>query len=91
MRETPQAKATRKPLVIRCTGRLVDPRTFRPVGRVCGRVFKSATAYRSRANWIERARAAGWRVSPLASDNTVTACCPTCHTGKKRKKKEPPR
>ena len=72
----------RNPLVIRCTGRAVNPRTNQPIGRVCGKVYRSARAYRTRADWIERARAAGWRVSPLQADKTVTACCPTCSRGK---------
>lgn len=71
-------RPTRTRLLIRCTGRRVNPRTIQPVGRVCGRVFTSPRAYRSRANWIELARAAGWRVSPIQPDKTVTAGCPRC-------------
>ena len=81
---TQPAGLTRKrtKLLIRCTGRWVNRRTNKPYGRVCGNVFTSSGAYRSRADWIERARAAGWRVSPLQRDNTVIANCPVC-TGKK--------
>jgi hypothetical protein len=71
-------------LEIRCTGRRFNPLTNQLVGRECGQVFASAGTYLSRANWIERARAAGWRVSPLKTDNTVNACCPTCVGGKTR-------
>ncbi len=74
----------RAQLVIRCSGRKYNPLTNAPVGRVCGRTFRSARAYRSRTDWIERARAAGWRVSPLTRDKTVNACCPTCSGGKAR-------
>jgi hypothetical protein len=72
----------RKKLLIRCTGRRVNPLNNKPYGRVCGKEFTSARGYRSRADWIERARAAGWRVSPLQRDNTVIANCPSC-TGPK--------
>lgn len=72
------APKKRRQLLIRCTGRAVNPRNNQPVGRVCGRLFASAKAYRSRADWIERARSVGWRVSPLQPDNTVIACCPRC-------------
>jgi hypothetical protein len=77
-------------LEIRCTGRRVSKVSNKPVGRTCGTVFTSSARYRSRANWIERARAAGWRISPLRPDNTVLAYCPNCVTGKKRKKKSSP-
>jgi hypothetical protein len=70
-------------LEIRCTGRKINPRNNQPYGRTCGTVFTSARTYRSRQNWIERARAAGWRVSPLRTDKTVNACCPACSTGRK--------
>lgn len=73
---------TRSRLEIRCTGRKVNQRSNRPYGRTCNQVFVSAGAYRSRKDWIERARAAGWRVSPLKPDKTVNACCPACSTGK---------
>ena len=94
MPETKPAPARRPriQLVIRCTGRKVNPLTFRAEGRVCGRRFTSAGKYRSRADWIERARAAGWRVSPLHRDKTVIACCPPCNgtaPKKKKKRKEP--
>lgn len=72
----------RTALEIRCTGRKVNRFSNKPYGRTCGRVFTSKAAYRSRATWIERARAAGWRISPLLPDRTVTAFCPTCVTGK---------
>lgn len=73
----------RNPLLIRCSGRHVNPLSFKAVGRECGRQFRSAKAYRSRADWIERARSAGWRVSPLQQPgNTVIANCPRCRTGR---------
>lgn len=82
----PPAKPRKRvTLLIRCSGRKVNPFSFRPEGRECGRRFRSAKAYSSRANWIERARAAGWRVSPLRPDKTVIANCPRCVTGPKRK------
>lgn len=71
-----RATAARNPLLIRCSSRRINPYKFQAEGRECGRRFASAKAYRSRADWIERARAAGWRVSPLAADKTVTATCP---------------
>lgn len=71
-------------LEIRCTGRRINPLNNQPIGRTCNLLFVSARAYRSRADWIERARAAGWRVSPLHADKTITACCPHCVSGKKR-------
>ena len=74
---------TRSRLEIRCAGRKVRKSNNQPYGRTCNRVFASTGAYRSRANWIEQARVAGWRVSPLRADKTVNACCPTCSTGKK--------
>jgi hypothetical protein len=72
-------------LEIRCAGRQINPLNNQPYGRICGLTFTSSGMYRSRRNWIERARAAGWRVSPLQADKTVTACCPACSTGKKQK------
>ncbi len=72
---------TRKPrvqLVIRCGSRPLDRLTLKPRGRVCGKLFTSTRAYRSRADWIERARSVGWRISPLKPDKTVDACCPKC-------------
>jgi hypothetical protein len=75
--------AKRARLLIRCTGRKVSRISLKPRGRECGRVFVSAAAYRSRADWIERARAAGWSVSPLSLDKTVIANCPYCLTGTK--------
>lgn len=77
-------------LVITCTARAVNPLSNKPRGPACGTVFESAGPYRSRANWIEQARAAGWRISPLAKDNTVTAACPDCTNGTRRKKKPLP-
>lgn len=74
---------TRRRLEIRCTGRKINPLNNRPYGRTCNRVFTAAGPYRTRASWIEQARAAGWRVSPLQPDKTVNACCPACSTGKK--------
>lgn len=71
----------RNPLLIRCSGRKVNPLNNKPVGAQCGRLFTSSKAYRSRADWIERARAAGWRVSPPQTDRTVIACCPRCCGG----------
>ncbi len=68
----------RTQLVIRCTGRAFNRFKSKPVGRVCGAVFGSAAAYRDAADWIERARSIGWRVSPLQPGNTVTAICPNC-------------
>lgn len=78
---TARPTRVRNPLVIRCTGQAVNPLTNQPVGRVCGAVFTSARAYRSRKDWIERARAAGWRVSALTAEKTVNACCPKCTGG----------
>lgn len=83
------ATRVRRRLEIRCTGRAVNPRTNKHVGRVCGTVFVSARPYRSRADWIQRARAVGWRVSPLRPDNTVNACCPRCSSGGKKNRQEP--
>lgn len=82
MTATPK-KRQRRQLEIRCTGRAVNPYNNQPVGRPCGVLFQSG-AYRSRKNWIERARAAGWRVSPLQPDNTVNAYCPKCCGGPNR-------
>ncbi|MER5608293.1 hypothetical protein AB0F93_03550 [Micromonospora tulbaghiae] len=79
----PKKKPTRRGLEIRCSGRSVDLYSFRAVGRPCGRLFTAGT-YRSRADWIERARAAGWKVSPLHPDKTVNAHCPKCHGGPNR-------
>ncbi len=73
---------TRARLEIRCTGRKIRRTTNLPYGRTCDLLFTSTTPYRSRKDWIERARAAGWRVSPLLPDKTVHACCPACRTGK---------
>lgn len=73
-------------LVIVCTARAVNPISNQPRGRPCSAVFESAKPYTSRANWIERARAAGWRVSPLAKDGTVNAACPDCTNGTRPKK-----
>jgi hypothetical protein len=73
-------------LEIRCTGRKFNPSKNCLYGRACNRVFTSARPYRSRKDWIERARSAGWRISPPHPDKTVTACCPACVTGKKPKK-----
>jgi len=78
----------RTTLLIRCTGRTVHRVTLKPRGPTCGTVFTSERPYKSRADWIERARAAGWRVSPLQADNTVIACCPSCVSGTKPKTKE---
>lgn len=80
----------RNNIVIRCSGRAVNPLNNKPRGRECGQVFQSARTYRSRADWIERARAVGWRVSPLQPDKTVIANCPPCTRGepRKRRKKE---
>jgi hypothetical protein len=77
------AARTSTRLHIRCTGRKINPLSNQPYGRTCGRVFTSTRPYHSRADWLERARAAGWRLSPLTSDRSVTACCPPCATGKK--------
>lgn len=84
-------RRTRIKLEIRCTGRAINPLNNQPRGRVCGIVFQSPRAYRSRAAWIELARAAGWRVSPLARDKTVTAICPPCVAGKRRNRRKEPR
>lgn len=70
-------------LEIRCTGRHINRLTNRPYGRTCNRLFVSTGEYRTSADWIERARAAGWRISPLQADNTVNACCPTCSAARK--------
>jgi len=70
--------ARRNQLVIRCTGQAVNPLNNQPIGKVCNKVFTSTRAYRSRQDWIERARAAGWRVSQVNPDRTVKASCPTC-------------
>lgn len=75
--------ARRNQLEIRCTGQAVNPLNNQPVGKVCNTVFASARAYRSRKDWIERARAAGWRVSQPKPDRTVDACCPTCSRPRK--------
>lgn len=77
-------KRQRRSLEIRCTGQRVNMRNLQPIGRVCGELFTSQRAYRSRANWIERARAVGWRVSPLQPDKTVNAMCPKCCGGTTR-------
>jgi hypothetical protein len=74
-------------LEIRCTGRKVNPLTNRPYGRICNKVFASDRPYRSRNDWLERARAAGWRVSPPRADKTVNACCPDCSACRKPGKK----
>jgi len=72
-------KVKRRQLVIRCTGRTVNPISLKPQGRVCGKTYRGPV-YRSKADWILRARAAGWRVSPLTRDG-VNAMCPTCSGG----------
>lgn len=72
-------------LVIRCSGRLVNPLNNQPTGRECGRRFESAGAHRGEpSDWIERARVSGWRVSPQRTDDTVNAMCPTCSGGTPR-------
>jgi hypothetical protein len=73
---------TQTHLEILCTGRTINPRSNRPYGRTCGLLFTSTRPYRSATDWIERARVAGWRVSPLQPDHTVNAYCPACTTGK---------
>ena len=65
-------------LEIRCGGRSVNHFTFKAVGPVCGTLFQSAAPYSTPTDWIDRARVAGWRVSLLQPDNTVTAHCPAC-------------
>jgi acetaldehyde dehydrogenase (acetylating) len=84
----PAAPRTRAKLEIRCSGRAVNPLNNQPRGRVCGIVFESPRAYRSRAAWMELARTAGWRVSDLHPDKTVTAICPPCVAGKRRRRKK---
>jgi hypothetical protein len=80
------AATARCRLTIRCTGQRVRRGNLQPYGRVCGTEFTTTVPYRSRAAWIELARTAGWKVSPLTPGNTVTACCPACVTGARRKK-----
>lgn len=65
-------------LVIRCSGQRINRYAFRAVGPICGELFVSAAPYRTVVDWIERARVAGWRVSPLQPDHTVNAYCPSC-------------
>lgn len=77
------AATDRTRLVIRCTGRPVARVSLKPVGRECGTLFTTTAPYRSRAGWIEMARAAGWKVSPLSAANTVTATCPACGAPRK--------
>jgi len=83
------AATARSRLTIRCTGQRVRRGSLKPFGRVCGAQFTTTVAYRSRAGWIELARTAGWRISPFSPGNTVTACCPACVTGTRRRTKEP--
>lgn len=83
------AATARSRLTILCTGQRVRRGSLKPFGRVCGTEFITNAPYRSRAGWIELARTAGWRVSPLRPDNTVTACCPACVSGTRRRTKEP--
>lgn len=83
MAAAPKKKPAPKQLLIRCSGRAVNPLNNQPTGRECGRRF-SSKAYRSRKDWIERARACGWRVSPPRPDGTVNAMCPTCSGGTTR-------
>jgi hypothetical protein len=66
-------------LLIRCSGQRVRRQSLKPYGRVCGAEFVTTVAYRSRTAWVELARTAGWKVSPLNSTtNSVIACCPAC-------------
>lgn len=72
-------------LVIRCSGRPVNQYNNEPTGRECGRRFESGGQHQGDpAAWTERARAGGWRVSPLDRDDTVNAMCPTCSGGTTR-------
>ena len=80
------AATARSRLTILCTGQRVRRGSLKPYGRVCGAEFTTTVPYRSRAAWIELARTAGWRVSPLTRTGTVTACCPACVSGARRKK-----
>lgn len=70
-------------LEIRCAGRAFNHSNNKPVGRVCARLFTSTVTYTTRTTWIDLARVAGWKVSLLQPDRTVTAMCPRCATGKK--------
>lgn len=68
---------TRTQLVIQCSGQAINPLSLKPEGPRC-RVIYDGKTYRSRTDWIQRARAAGWRVSTPATDGTVNAMCPKC-------------